>query len=201
MPEPKVPLHPPLTVTHDFAQVGGMVGIVSLRGKIILKLRGPQPGAMTAAERADMITSRLNRLADQPEANAPDAVQAADLPDGTASLTLAGTPVVVVSATDAQAAGFAKPIQLAQGWAKNLRTALPPPVPASPPPPVPASPPPPVPASPPPPVPASPPPAIEAPPTGTSPTVPTPDAPAAVTPPTDTAPVPPPSAPPASAGP
>ena len=101
-----------------------MVGMVSLRGKVVLKLRGPQTGGLTAAERADLITGRLNRLADGPEANTPDAVQAAALPDGTAALTLAGAQVVSVTVPDAKAAGFTQPIQLAQGWAKNLRAAL-----------------------------------------------------------------------------
>ncbi len=127
MPEPKVPPHPPLTVTQDFSQVGGMVGLVGLRGKIVLKLRGPQPGGITAAERADLLTSRLDHLANGPGSDAKDAVQAAALPDGTVCLTVTGTPFITVTAPDAKAAGFTKPIQLAQGWAKNLRAALTPP--------------------------------------------------------------------------
>ena len=51
-PEPKVPANPPLTITGDFTQVGGMIGTVALRGKVVLKLRGPQTGRPTAAERA-----------------------------------------------------------------------------------------------------------------------------------------------------
>ena len=130
-PETKVPLHPPLTVTRNFAQVGGMVGIVSLRGKIVLKLRGPQPGGVTAAERADLLTTRLDQLASKTGAVLPDAVQVAALPDGTATLTVSGTPLVTVTAPDAIAAGFKAPLPLAQGWAKNLRAALiqPPPAP------------------------------------------------------------------------
>ncbi len=130
-PETKVPPHPPLTVTHDFAQVGGMLGVVSLRGKVVLKLRGPQPGGVTAAERADLLTSRLDRLSSGPAASLPDAVQVAALPDGTAALTVSGTSFVTVTAPDARAAGFTQPLPLAQGWAKNLRAALtqPPPAP------------------------------------------------------------------------
>lgn len=183
MPETKVPPHPPLTVTTDFTQVGGMIGVVGLRGKVVLKLRGPQTGGLTAAERADLITGRLNRLADQPDAAAPDAVQAAALPDGTATLSLAGTQLVAVSEADAKAAGFTQAIQLAQGWAKNLRSALtqPPPAPVLPVPPtqVPAS-------------------------DQTPGEVPAPVTPSAPVPaaPTDTAPtLPPPAASPASAGP
>ena len=129
-PETKVPPHPPLTVTKDFAQVGGMIGVVSLRGKVVLKLRGPQPGMVTAAERADLLTSRLNRLADEPDAAKPEAVQATALPGGTASLTLTGTPLILVTSLDAKAAGLSEPLALAQSWAKNLRAALTQPLPA-----------------------------------------------------------------------
>ncbi len=135
-PEPKIPNNPPLTVTNDFAQVGGQIGLVFLRGKLVLKVRGPQQGGLTAAERADMLTARLNHLADQPEAAAPDAVQVTTLPDGTAQLALAGTPLITVTDADATAASFTQPLPLAQGWAKNLRTALAPPPVAPPPGPV-----------------------------------------------------------------
>ena len=123
-PEPKIPANPPLTVTPDFAKVGGESAAVSLRGHVVLKLRGPQLGGMTAAERADMLTSRLERLAGQPAAQTADAVQVTDQPTGDATLALAGTPVISVTAADAQAAQMAKPDQLAQSWAKNLRLAL-----------------------------------------------------------------------------
>ena len=144
-PEPKIPNNPPLTVTQDFTQVGGQIGLVSLRGKVVLKVRGPQQGGLTAAERADMLTARLNHLADQPEAVATEAVQVTPLPDGGALLALAGTPLITVTAADATAAGFPQPAQLAQAWAKNLRVALTPPAP-----PIPALPVPPVDSTPPP---------------------------------------------------
>lgn len=130
-PEPKVPANPPLTATTDFAQVGGDPAPVTLRGKVILKLRGSQLGGMTAAERADMLTARLARLANQAAATAPDAVQVATLPTGNASLTLAGMTLLSVTAQDASAAGLAQPALLAESWAKNLRAVLspPPPVP------------------------------------------------------------------------
>ena len=128
MPEPKVPAHPPLTITHDFSKVGGDVAGVGLRGKVVLKLRGPQPGGMTAAERADLLTARLKRLADAPTASAPDAVQVSGLPGGDDVLSFAGTPVLTVTAADAKAAGLSAPSLLAGSWAKNLRAALPPPV-------------------------------------------------------------------------
>ena len=130
-PETKVPPHPPLTVTKDFAKVGGMLGVVSLRGKVVLKLRGPQPGMVTAAERADLLTSRLDRLSSGTEASQPDAVKVAALPDGTANMTLGGTSFLTVTKPDAVAAGLKTPVSLAEGWAKNLRAALvqPPPAP------------------------------------------------------------------------
>jgi hypothetical protein len=123
-PEPKIPANPPLLVTPDFAKVGGQTAMVTLHEKAVLKLRGPQPGGMTAAERADMLTARLERLANLPAALAPDAVQVTDLPTGDATLALAGTPLLSVTAADAKAASLATPDLLAQSWAKNLRLAL-----------------------------------------------------------------------------
>jgi len=123
MPETKVPANPPLTITHDFAQVGGQVALATLHDKVILKLRGPQTGGMTAAERADLLTARLERLANTPAAQAAGAVQVTALPAG-ATLALAGTPIITVAAADIAGSGFATPAKLANAWAKNLRTAL-----------------------------------------------------------------------------
>ncbi len=131
-PEPKIPADPPLLVTKDFSQVGGDPAVVTLRGKVILRLRGSQLGGMTAAERADMLTARLAHLANQAAATTPDAVQAAALPTGDASLALAGTTLISVTAQEAKAAGVAQPLLLAQSWAKNLRAVLTPPAPALP---------------------------------------------------------------------
>lgn len=133
-PEPKIPANPPLTVTKDFSQVGGDPAAVTLRGKVILKLRGSQLGGMTAAERADMLTARLARLANLAAATAPDTVQVAPLPTGDASLALAGTTLISVTAQDAKEAGIAQPLLLAQSWAKNLRAVLTPTPPLSAPP-------------------------------------------------------------------
>lgn len=123
-PETKVPANPPLLITPDFAKVGGQTAFVTLRGKTILALRGPQTGGMTAAERADLLTARLERLANNPAALAPDAVQVTPQPAGAATLALAGTPLLSVTAADAQAAGVPLPGALAQSWAKNLRRVL-----------------------------------------------------------------------------
>ena len=123
MPETKVPAHPPLTITHDFAEVGGQVASAMLHDKVILKIRGPQTGGMTAAERADLLTARLERLANNPAALAPGAVQVTTLPTG-ATLALAGTPIITVAAADTTGSGFASPKLLADAWAKNLRTVL-----------------------------------------------------------------------------
>ena len=128
-PEPKIPADPPLLVTTDFAQVGGDPAAVTLRGKVILKLRGLQIGGMTAAERADMLTARLAHLANLAAATAPDAVQVAATPMGDASLAVAGTTLVSVTPQDAAAAGLAGPTLLAESWAKNLRAVLTPPSP------------------------------------------------------------------------
>jgi hypothetical protein len=190
-PDPKVPAHPPLRVTPDFALVGGDTGLVQLRGKTVLKLRGPQPGGLTAQERADLLTSRLNRLVFNPAALLPGAVGVAAQPNGQAALSLAGTPLITVTDADARAAGLARPALLAQTWAKNLRAALP----AAPAPPVAAAPPVSV-----PPVADTPPPAtVPAPPVADAPVTPTAPAPPVV-PVTPPAPAPPASASPPSAG-
>ena len=123
-PNTKVPANPPLTVTPDFAQVGGQVATATLHDKVILKLRGPQTGGMTAAERADLLTARLERLAALPAASLPNAVQVTPLPTGDATLALAGTPIITVAAADTAGSGFTTPVQLASAWAKNLRFAL-----------------------------------------------------------------------------
>ena len=125
LPEPTVPENPPLTVTSDFSKVGGGDGWVTLRGKTVMRLRGPQPGGLTATERADLLIGRLKRVANDPAASAPDAVQTAALPDGTASLSLAGARLITVTSADAKAAGFPSPDTLAAAWGKNLRAALP----------------------------------------------------------------------------
>ncbi len=124
MPEPKVPANPPLLVTHDFAQVGGQTATATLHDKAVLKLRGPQTGGMTAAERADLLTARLERLANTPAALAPDAVQVTILPAGNVTLALAGTPIITAAAAEVAGSGFATPGLLANAWAKNLRAAL-----------------------------------------------------------------------------
>ena len=123
-PETKVPAHPPLRITSDFTQVGGQVAPVTLRDKVVLKLRGPQNAGMTAAERADLLTERLKRLADTPAAQSPDAVQVTTLPTGDATLALAGTPIITVDAAETSGSGCATPALLASAWAKNLRGVL-----------------------------------------------------------------------------
>jgi len=130
-PEPKIPLDPPLTVTTDFAQVGGDNAPVTLRGKVILKVRGPQAGGLTPAERADMLTARLARLANQPAATAQDAVKVTMTTMGGAALALAGTTLLSVTPQDAAAANVTKPSLLAESWAKNLRAVLTPPAPVA----------------------------------------------------------------------
>jgi hypothetical protein len=60
-PEPVVPVDPPLTTTSNFDAVGGSVGSVILRDKIVMRLRGPQSHGMTAAERADLLGAQLSQ--------------------------------------------------------------------------------------------------------------------------------------------
>ena len=131
-PETKVPADPALTITPDFSKVGGETAFVILRGKTVLRLRGPQTGGMTAAERADLLDARLERLASLPAASASDAVQVSPPPANTATLIFVGQPVITVTSEDAKAAGLADPQMLAQSWAKNLRRILAPSVPALP---------------------------------------------------------------------
>ncbi len=131
-PETKIPANPPLTITRDFAEVGGQVAVATLHDKVILKLRGPQTGGMTAAERADLLTARLERLANSPAAQTPDAVQVTSLPTGDATLALAGTPIITVDAAETTGSGFATPNLLASAWAKNLRGVLAPATPVLP---------------------------------------------------------------------
>ncbi len=140
MPEPTIPADPPLTITADFAKVGGAVGAVTLRNKVVIRLRGPQPGGMTAAERADIITARLARAADKTGADATDPVQVVQAPeaqtDDAAAIVVDGTTVLTVEPSEAKAAHMTAPEQLATAWAKNIRAALglpePPHQPASP---------------------------------------------------------------------
>jgi len=127
-PEPNIPANPPLTVTADFAKVGGAVGEVTLRNKVVIRLRGPQPGGMTAAERADTITTRLSRVTGKMGADAVDPVQVvapqASQPGGSAQIVVADTPILNVEPAEAKAAGMAAPQQLATAWAKNIRAVL-----------------------------------------------------------------------------
>lgn len=140
-PEPNVPANPPLLVTSDFAKVGGAIGTVVLRGKPVIRLRGPQPIGFTPAERADIISARLDRIAPKLESASTDAVTVVEVPASAttpakssaapaagsanaAQLVLAGTPLLTVEPTEARAAGAASSAALAQSWAKNIRAAL-----------------------------------------------------------------------------
>ncbi len=141
MPEPVIPPNPPLTVTDKLEQVGGGIGTVTLHGKDVFRVIGPQPGGLTAVERADALTSRLARLANRPEASSPDALKVTLVPQKAPTkrvktghviqtradvycLTLAGTPVLTVTPDDATGAGATSAQQLAQRWAKSIQAAL-----------------------------------------------------------------------------
>lgn len=120
-PEPKVPAHPPLLVTPDFAKVGGNKGFVTLRGKPILTLHGPQNGGLTAQERADALSARLERLANSPQVQGPNGV--AVQTGKTAAVQVAQTPFVTVDASEAKFAATT-PAKLAAQWAAHIRAAL-----------------------------------------------------------------------------
>lgn len=144
--EPVIPANPPLTVTSDLSKVGGNVGLVTLRDKVVCKITGPQPAGMTAQERADILSKRLQAVANKmPSITASDiavAPVAAAKPasdtataakDDTANSAAASpteeilfgtTPVITIDAQQATAAGYKSPELLANSWAKNMRTAL-----------------------------------------------------------------------------
>ena len=131
-PEPKVPANPPLLITSDFTKVGGNKGFVVLRGKPILTLHGPQSGGLTAQERADTLSARLERLANNPQAQGPDSVAVkadanASKPAAKAAaavtVQVAQTPFITVEPSEAKFAGTI-PAKLAAQWAAHIRAAL-----------------------------------------------------------------------------
>ncbi len=117
-PEPKVPAHPPLLITSDFAKVGGNKGFVTLHGKPILTLHGPQSGGLTAQERADALSARLERLANSPQAQGADGV--AVKTGGTVTVQVAQTPFISVDPAEAKFAQTT-PAKLAAQWAAHIR--------------------------------------------------------------------------------
>ncbi len=131
-PEPTVPANPPLLVTSDFAKVGGNKGFVLLRGKPILTLHGPQNGGLTAQERADALSARLERLAGKPEAQGPNgvAVKAGAFASkskagASAAVTVqvADTPFLAVDPSEARFANTT-PAKLAAQWAARIRAVV-----------------------------------------------------------------------------
>ncbi len=129
-PEPKVPANPPLLVTPDFAKVGGNKGFVVLRGKPILTLHGPQNGGLTAQERADALSARLERLANNPQVQGPDGVVVKADPAVSKSkavsdvtVQVAQTPFITVEASEAKFADTT-PAKLAAQWAAHIRAVV-----------------------------------------------------------------------------
>lgn len=123
-PEPKIPLHPSLLVTSDFTKVGGAIGQANLHGKPVIFLYGPQAGGLTAQERADQISMRLDRLAGKVAAVTPDPVRVETVATKNATLLLGDTPVITVGPADARAAGAGSAQLLATVWARNIRRTL-----------------------------------------------------------------------------
>jgi len=131
-PEPTVPANPPLLVTSDFAKVGGNKGFVVLRGKPILTLHGAQNGGLTAQERADALSARLERLANSSLAQGPDGVavktdvlasKAKAKTADAVTVQVAATPFITVEPSEAKFAGTT-PAKLAAQWAAHIRAAL-----------------------------------------------------------------------------
>lgn len=125
VPEPVIPPHPSLVVTPDFTKVGGSPGLAYLRGKPVIFLYGPQLGGLTAQERADQLSARLDRAAGKVAPDSPNPVQVtAGTKPVAATLLLGDTPVITVDQAQAKAAGAGSPQFLANAWAKNIRRAL-----------------------------------------------------------------------------
>jgi len=150
-PEPVVPPNPPLTVTGDFNKIGGDLGDVILRDKLIMRLRGPQPRGMTPAERADLMGALISHALHQTDNLQPTDIHVDPVPSGRpqvdpyfvgplpkhpqpAVVLMVGTrPIVMVDFVQAGASGAASPKALAEGWAKNIRNVVfPPPKPTTP---------------------------------------------------------------------
>jgi hypothetical protein len=128
MPEPVIPADPPLVVTGDLNQVGGNIGAIRLHGQVVAHLRGPQPGGMTAVERAETITARLGDAAAKVTGTDPSQVTVvpSTAPDATGSdqILVAGAPVMEVDEDQVQAAQVGDVDDLANEWADNIRHVL-----------------------------------------------------------------------------
>lgn len=144
--EPVIPANPSLIVTSDLSKVGGNVGLVTLRDKVVFKISGPQPAGMTAQERADILSKRLQRVANKmpgisagditvapmesaKPASASDNAAATHAKDSAAAnipeeILIGTTPVITIDAQQATDSGYKSPKLLANSWAKNVRTAL-----------------------------------------------------------------------------
>lgn len=126
-PEPKVPPHPPLTITHRLSDVGGNVGEVKLRDHVVMILHGIQPGGETAAERADALSHRLALMVNQAVPLTAGTVQSAATSTSAASPAqiLVGRQVFfTVDASQAKASGQPSPTALAKAWVKNIDNTL-----------------------------------------------------------------------------
>jgi len=126
-PEPVIPVDPPLIVTHNLSEVGGQVGPVVVYNKVVMYIRGPQPGGITAVERADILHTRIQQIA---AAHAPLSVDdiavlpASPDPTPGAEIDIAKTPVYTVTAADARCSHAPSAQALANTWARNLKLAL-----------------------------------------------------------------------------
>jgi len=150
-PEPVVPANPPLTITGDFNKIGGDVGDVILRDKLVMRLRGPQPRGMTPAESADLMSGLISHALHATDNLQPSDIHVDPVPPGQPRvnpyfigplpqhpkspvvLRIGARPIVLVDFVQADASGAASPKLLAEGWAKNIRNVVfPPPKPEPP---------------------------------------------------------------------
>jgi hypothetical protein len=125
-PEIVVPIDPPLTVTELLAEVGGTEGVVTIKGKEVIRFSGVQPGGMTAAERADIVQARLNQAIVGLIAGDETAVRiaASRATPNASELIVNNAEVVEVTPAMASDAQLSSSDALAGTWKSNILSAL-----------------------------------------------------------------------------
>jgi len=129
-PEPVIAPNPPLTITSNIALVGGDTGQAQWRGRTAFTLRGLQPPDVkgvrrTAAERGDLLTSRLSEIAAHLTGTLdPALVTVSDLPNGNSQLRVGEFALANVTLSDALFYAANSPRELAEKWAHEFRASL-----------------------------------------------------------------------------
>jgi hypothetical protein len=122
-----VPANPPLKIARDLSEVGGSVGNVEVYGKLVMVIRGPQPGGLTAAERADILHARIQQIARlKAPLTANDVTVAgnANDPKSSAEIDIAGSAIYTVTPADARLSHTLGALALAGMWRDKLIAAL-----------------------------------------------------------------------------